>query len=404
MVDQAELNECLVCGGHDIRSGLFWPAVPAHTVVLHHSPGAARDQPLGDMRLVNCHDCGFVFNKDYDQSLHHYRDDYEATQSFSGTFNAFNEEIAVEIALECAGHGGPVIEVGCGQGEFLALLRQHGIDQLTGFDPAFDGARSAVAGMRDVTVEPSIFSSDMVAASPAGIVCKMTLEHIARPVGFLADIASLARHSESCPVFIQVPNAEEVFSKGAFWDVYYEHCCYFTSRTLGLALQRAGLTLLDVRKGFSGQYLIARATASGGNCRQPDSGIGLQSDLDLFAAFTRGVHHATGKWRNWASRVVSSNGKVALWGGGSKAVAFLSATGMAQSVSAAIDINPRKAGTYLAASAVPVLSPDMAARAHITDIVLLNPVYEAEVVEMMSQVGFKANLHILGETMSSAQC
>ena len=69
-----------------------------------------------------------------------------STQSFSKTFNSFNEKLAAEIANTVGKSDGPIVEIGCGQGEFLSLLKERGCHRLSGFDPAYDAMQSAVTG------------------------------------------------------------------------------------------------------------------------------------------------------------------------------------------------------------------------------------------------------------------
>jgi len=83
---------CPICDGGSLRQGMVCRGVPAHSVVLHHSRESAVVAPRGDIALVACEACGFVFNAAYDPSLHHYSDGYESTQSFSETFTAFNAD------------------------------------------------------------------------------------------------------------------------------------------------------------------------------------------------------------------------------------------------------------------------------------------------------------------------
>jgi SAM-dependent methyltransferase len=388
---------CPVCAGTDLQHGMRQDGVPVHSVVLHRSRNEAISQACGVIDLVCCKSCGLVFNAAFDASLQHYRHDYEATQSFSGTFNAFNRQVAREVAKAAAGREGIVVEVGCGQGEFLALLQQHGITRSTGFDPAFDPARSAVFGSPGISVVDAEFDAAAVSCPVAAVVCKMTLEHIARPVEFLAGMADLARRNDGAPVVIQVPNAEQVFRSLAFWDVYYEHCNYFTRHSLNTALRRAGLAVDEMNTGFDDQYLLCRASPSGqaADHRAPSS-------PDGFDDFCAGSKVAINKWQVWAEQA-RADGGVALWGGGSKAVAFLSATGLAGRMQAAIDINPRKAGTFLAGSGVPVVSPQQAADMNLAHVLLLNPVYRDEVSQTMAALGMRSTLTVLGTGASGGR-
>ncbi|NJM57780.1 MAG: hypothetical protein HC857_10560 [Synechococcales cyanobacterium RU_4_20] len=42
-------------------------------------------------------------------------------------------------------------------------------------------------------------------------------------------------------VYFEVPDAERIFAERAFWDVYYEHCSYFSPPSLTALCGAAGL-------------------------------------------------------------------------------------------------------------------------------------------------------------------
>jgi SAM-dependent methyltransferase len=385
----ASREACLVCGSGNLHHGLKQDEVPVHSVVLHRSRTESLSQARGRIDLACCAACGFVFNAAFDASLQHYQHNYEATQSFSSTFNAFHEQVAREVAAAASGLQGDVLEIGCGQGEFLALLRRHGVKPLTGFDPAFDLTRSAITGHDSITIVDERFDAGAVSRPVAAMVCKMTLEHIARPVAFLAEMADLSRRNDAAPVFVQVPNGEEVFRTLAFWDVYYEHCNYFTRASLTAAMDRAGLEVDELKTGFDEQYLLCRASATGRSAAGTP-----KAATKGFDDFCANVATAISQWQQWAKHA-KVDGRVALWGGGSKAVAFLSAPGMADCIHAAIDINPRKAGTFLAGSGVAVVTPQQAAFMDLSHVLLLNPAYSNEVSQMMHERGISAKLTVL---------
>ena len=51
---------------------------------------------------------------------------YESTQGYSPTFNAFHERLAQDMIDRFDLHGKEIIEIGCGNGEFLVLLCELG--------------------------------------------------------------------------------------------------------------------------------------------------------------------------------------------------------------------------------------------------------------------------------------
>ena len=62
------------------------------------SPEEARAYPRGDIELVFCEACGFVFNRALDPLLTEYSDRYEPTQAYSPTFQRFHRDLAGRLA------------------------------------------------------------------------------------------------------------------------------------------------------------------------------------------------------------------------------------------------------------------------------------------------------------------
>src|SRR5919106_680886 len=102
------------------------PAVPVHQVKLVQSREAALSCRKGDIGLRFCSTCGFVWNAAFDVSLMRYEEDYESTQTVSPTFNRFHERLARDLIERFDLRGKTVVEVGCGQGEFITMLAEIG--------------------------------------------------------------------------------------------------------------------------------------------------------------------------------------------------------------------------------------------------------------------------------------
>ena len=98
--------------------------------------------PQADIDLGVCAGCGFISNAIFNPSLHAYSADYEETQGFSATFREFHRNLALSVIQKFDLHSKRIIEIGCGKGEFLALLTELGNNRGIGFDPAFVAARN----------------------------------------------------------------------------------------------------------------------------------------------------------------------------------------------------------------------------------------------------------------------
>jgi len=66
----------------------------------------------------------------------------------------------------------------------------------------------------------------------------MTLEHIADTADFIKMVRGSLQDSPSTDVFFQVPDVLRVLEEEAFWDIYYEHCSYFSIGSLARLFRR----------------------------------------------------------------------------------------------------------------------------------------------------------------------
>ena len=76
-----------------------------------------------------------------------------------------------------------------------------------------------------------------------------------------------------------------------------------------------------------------------------------------------------------------------LWGGGSKAVAFLTTLGNSEAIEYVVDINPYKQGYFLPGTGQEVVGPDFLGRYHPDAVIIMNPVYEAEITRSLAEMG-----------------
>ena len=128
-------RRCSSCLGEDTRIFYEVEAVPTQQVTLMRTREEALACPRGDLRLAVCNACGFIWNSAFDPALLDYQGDYEATQAHSPTFNAFHERLAEDMIERYGLRGRDVIEIGCGHGEFVAILCEKGVGRAIGFDP-----------------------------------------------------------------------------------------------------------------------------------------------------------------------------------------------------------------------------------------------------------------------------
>jgi hypothetical protein len=368
--------------------------VPVHSVMLLRSREDALAFPTGDIELTLCPHCGFIFNRSFEAEKLHYSLDYEETQGFSPTFNAFHKRLAEDLIDRHELHGKRVIEIGCGKGDFLNMLCHLGPNTGLGFDPSYRPERDRGAAGTDVTFIQDLYSDKYSDRVGDFVCCKMTLEHIPQTAAFMRRIRSSLDAQPDATVFFQIPDMTRVLAEAAFWDVYYEHCSYFTPTSLRLLFQRTGFEVRQVWTDYDDQYLMIEAHpnssgSSPGTAPAPADLEALHRRVERFSKQAFRLHTSwREKFRQWRSR----HKRVALWGGGSKAVAFLTTLGITHEVDTVVDINPYKRNTYLAGTGHRVVNPDDLKDESPDVVVIMNPHYRTEISSLLQTMELSPEL------------
>jgi hypothetical protein len=221
------------------------------------------------------------------------------------------------------------------------------------------------------------------------VVCKMTLEHIPDVRKFVEAVRASLSENSNAVVFFQVPNADYVFDELAFWDVYYEHCSYFTSASLTNLFTSCGFEVTRTWTGYSNQYLMleARVAADPAGCRQNAAASIRDEPAPDTSRFAREVGRQMTHWRRQLDRYASENLHVAVWGAGSKAVAFLAALGETPAIRTMVDINPHKAGTFLPGTGHEIVLPEQLCVSKPDVVLAMNPIYLPEIRGDLARLG-----------------
>jgi len=342
--------------------------------------------PTGDVELAWCRSCGFSTNTVFDASLNAYSTRYEEVQTFSPTFNAFSADLVTRLVEKRGIRGMNVIEIGCGKGEFLLELCDRGDNRGVGIDPSFVPGRGERTVGGRVRFLNELYSAERHAEIPAdAIVCRHTLEHIAPTREFLSTVREGIGDRKDVLVFFELPDQERVYRERAFWDIYYEHCSYFTAGSLERLFVDCGFEVLDSWKGFGDQYLLieARPRTAGQEPGRP-----LEENLEeVVASFAKDAPRVIEEWRERFRSWASAGRRVVIWGAGSKGVAFLTTLQVADEVACAVDINPHKAGFFMPGTGHEVVEPKALLESPPDVVVVMNAIYREEIRRQLAGMG-----------------
>ncbi len=387
MLKQAD-QPCPNCGGAGLSVFYELSGVPVHSVLLLSSREEAVGFPKGDIALAHCAACDFIGNLAFDPALEQYGAGYEGTQAYSSTFNAFHRTLAERLVEKHDLRGKTVIEIGCGQGEFLNLLSTAGGNTGIGFDPAYDPGRAGAAPAEGTTIIGDFYSEKYADRKGDFVCCKMTLEHIPDTAEFLRMVRRAVGDRPESTVFFMVPDVTRILDEIAFWDIYYEHCSYFSPASRTHLFRHAGFDVIESHSEYDGQYLMIEARP-GRNVCAASAGAGSG---DAVRRFAKVGSSRIADWRRVLSDMHRAGRTVALWGGGSKAVAFLTTLGLGDEIRWVVDINPHKHGTFLPSSGHCVVGPEALRTQPPHMVVVMNPVYMNEIGVQLGEMGLGPTL------------
>jgi SAM-dependent methyltransferase len=389
----AQAAICPSCNLPNLETFYQVRGIPAHSVILMHTREQAVGYPRGDLQLACCRSCGSITNISFDVALNEYSPNFEETQHFSPTFDAWARRLVDRLVRDYDIRGKQVIEIGCGKGEFLALLCEAGGNQGIGIDPGCIPGRLQGPGADKVRFIRDLYS-EAYAHLPGDVVCcRHTLEHIQPTREFMQMVRRVIGNRKDTVVFLEVPDMTRVLRERAFWDIYYEHCTYLTAGSLARLFRSAGFEIIELVRDFADQYLwITARPADGPTVPSLPIENDLASTLDDVETFRARCPKDVVEWRERIRAYAATGRKPVLWGAGSKAVALLTTLGIGSEVEYLVDVNPHKTGKFLPGTGHPVVGPDAMREYQPGVVIAMNPVYVEEIRATLIGRGVAADI------------
>lgn len=379
-------THCPACGGMRLAEIYRLDAIPVQSCVLLESRDEALRFPRREFVLVACDDCGFIFNAMFEPEMVDYASTTEESQHFSGTFNRFAQELVSDIAATAELHGRRTLEIGCGKGDFLKELVQATGTIGLGVDPGFIPQRLALGDRADIAFRREFFDPWTIDVAPDFVICRHTLEHIDDVGRFMADVAAVTGGRGEVDVFFETPDVARVLAEGAFWDIYYEHCSYFTLGSHARLFRRAGFDVTRLYLAYDDQYIIQYARPG-----ERGTPLAVEHDLErvraLAAAFPARVEEVRAGWIEFIRSRHAAGRRIAIWGGGSKGVAFITTNGTENQIDHVVDVNPHKQGKYLPGAGNEIIAPEALVDEPPDTVIVMNPVYLAEIRAQLASLG-----------------
>jgi len=370
---------CPNCGARNSYTFYNVSGVPVNSCLLFSDRTDAKNMARGEIDLAYCPRCSFIFNAAWQPDATAYTELYEETQVFSPTYTTFQHQLAADLIDRYGVIRKEIVEIGCGKGAFLTLLCEMGDNSGIGYDPSFIPERNT-AGTANVVFKREYFSETTDQPAPDLVCCRMTLEHISETRRFVDAVRRIASRERGTIVFFQIPDVRRILAEGAFWDVYYEHCSYFSPPSLKYLFRMAGFDVLRVTGGFDDQYLTIEARPAvgveGSDVMEDEGSEDLAGSV---AAYSQAAATHVAEWNAQISSAARAGARIVLWGSGSKAVAFLSAVNAGEAIEYLVDINPHRWGKFVPGTGKQIINPEHLSRYQPDLVIAMNPIYRREI-------------------------
>ncbi|MDD5155309.1 MAG: class I SAM-dependent methyltransferase [Candidatus Omnitrophica bacterium] len=232
-----------------------------------------------------------------------------------------------------------VIEIGCGRGEYLALIEQLGVEAY-----GLEYSRKAVAQcVKDgLKVSKGFVTSRNFKLKHApfdAFFILNFLEHLPEPNSAIMGICN--NLTDGAVGLVEVPNFDMILRKKLFSEFISDHLLYFTKDTLAGTLRLNGFEILGCSR-ICDDYIISAAVKKRG---RPDLSSFYKSQAELKNEINKYIRRFRDK-------------NVAIWGAGHQALAVISLADLAGRIKYVIDSATFKQGRYTPATHVPIFSPE----------------------------------------------
>ena len=383
-------NVCPSC--ETVGMEVFYSAksVPINSCLMFSTQEEAVAFPRGDVVLGFCKSCGFISNLAFDSSKVDYASLAPEEQGFSGTFNAYAQKLCNHLIETYDLHNKNISEIGCGRGDFLALLCEIGNNYGVGIDPSAVSGGVQSTALARMSFIRDYFSERYAKYLGDFVCCRHTLEHIPNTAQFVNSVrTSVGNHST--PVFFEVPDVGRILSEVAFWDIYYEHCSYFNLRSLGQLFRFCNFKIKDLYKDYFDQYLLIEAMPVNELSNIVlDKEESVEETAKLVNLFSSRCQDKLSSWKKELKRIKDEKKRAIVWGSGSKCVAFMTTLDIKDEIEYVVDINPHRHGKFIPGVGKQIISPESLKEYKPETIIVMNPVYVNEIRKSVEGMGITA--------------
>jgi SAM-dependent methyltransferase len=317
-------------------------------------------------RVRCCNDCGMVYVGEYltDQDLAHYYSTmwtYEYAESDYDYPEAHRKrsDQQFEFISKFNSRFGSVLDVGCSLGYTLSLFKKTG-SQVLGIEPSAK-LKAIALEKYGVDILTDFITRDFTLPDKFDLVIlSHVAEHLKFPTEMLAGISNILNHDAF--LYVEVPNIE-TFDERDLFQFSFEHINYFSHGSLANLLHAAGFEEVDHITFENANGTAPFYPTLGTLWRKTQRSLPrinrLERDNAVIRRYVNLIHRHAGEWNDRLSKVLTTQGRIAVWGAGTLTAQLLAQTPLGSSGQVAViyDNDPKKNGQIM--SGIPVRKPQL---------------------------------------------
>jgi 2-polyprenyl-3-methyl-5-hydroxy-6-metoxy-1,4-benzoquinol methylase len=350
-------TQCCVCGEALFKNPLLeynnMPASAQGFLTLEMVPSDS----VQDLLINQCSSCGLVQLNN--APVDYYREVIRAA-AFSKEMREFRLAQLKDWVIRFQLNQQKVLEIGCGKGEYLSLLKAAGANA---FGVEYAAQAISHCQTEGLQVFQGYLGDHQLKSMPndfKGFMCLNFMEHWPNPNATLNELKT--HLSDGAVGLIEVPNFDMIIEKGLFSEFISDHLLYFTQDTLRYTLQKNGFEVLECKSVWQ-DYILSVVVRK----REP-------TNLTYFEQFHRDISNSLNTFIS-----AFETGKVAIWGAGHQSLAVISLANLADKISYVIDSATFKQNKYTPASHLLIVAPSHLKKEPVDAVIIMAASYSDEV-------------------------
>lgn len=367
--------KCIFCRNEDFKIFYSSNNYPSSVQKLLREEQISSDKKI-NMQILQCKACGLIQLNRPSYIKENYYSDYLMTTSHSTYSKSYSNKLAEDFVRKFDLDGKNVVEIGCGDGNFLKILEMNNINVL-GIEPSKRAFNLAIKKGLNVLNEYLTKKTGLKNTFDAFVI-RQVLEHISKPNDFLQDIKYLLK--SNAVGLVEVPSLHKATEYRRFFDFFPDHVAYYSNSTLSKVLDSNGYEVLDIFRSAGEEYLVAY--------------VKVKEKKDLENIWI-GFEKFTGQIQSIIIDHKKQNKEIAAWGAGGKGIATLSLCNLdSDDFKFVIDSDPNKWGYYTPGSHIKIVSPNKNI-SKVDCILITAMMYEKEIVREIVKTGYSGDIGVI---------